>query len=173
MDKMLTFWDNLLNTIKNNKDLNLKTDMSNINLDLKEIAKMYILLWWESDFDKMNEFKQSYLYFSIPQLLWESWEKWKEWEYTWKLWIEIAKSLQNNSTLPEWVKRFLNNVWEKIINYSLATIKSLWIKVTWWALELITEYPWLVPAIISIVLVYPFAQRKTLLWVIIDAKKSK
>lgn len=175
--EIVDFWNKINTLLKTNPQINLgsKIDLTG-SLDLKDITKLYIMLWAESDFNNMNEFQQSFLYFVIPGLLWEKWSRGniEEGWYTAKLWIKIKDAtLHQANSLPEWVNRFFSHVWNKIIEYSIEFLKSVWLKVTWGAGEIIKEYPWLVPVMISLVLIYPFAERKTILWALLKKKWIK
>lgn len=175
--EIVDFWNKINTLLKTNPQINLgsKIDLTG-SLDLKDITKLYIMLWAESDFNNMNEFQQSFLYFVIPGLLWEKWSRGniEEGWYTAKLWIKIKDAtLHQANSLPEWVNRFFSHVWNKIIEYSIEFLKSVWLKVTWGAGEIIKEYPWLVPVMISLVLIYPFTERKTILWALLKKKWIK
>ncbi len=172
--EIIDFWDKILKLIESNNILNFWNKYTNLKLDIKDITKIYVVLWWETDFEKMNEFKQSYLFFLVPWILWKNDRKFEEWRYLSNLWIKIWHSLTDKTTdIPEWVRNFLSNMWEKIIESSLDYLKSFWLKITWWASQIIKEYPWLVPTIITRVLLYPFVQRKTILWTVLEEKWYK
>lgn len=172
--EMITFWEKIQSEIILNNKINLwmwekiKKTFAEKPLSLIEITKMYIILWWETDFSQMNEFKQSFMYFSVWSLLDKNRSNWTQWEYIVKL-ADLIKDWISwkASEIPTWVTDFMWSVWNWLIDYIEKSLIDWWVTFAWWFKEVIKKYPWLLAILVWIILIYPFAQRRSILWVIL------
>lgn len=172
--EIMDFWDKIQNEIISNEKINLwmweklSDTFSKEPLNLIEITKLYAILWWESDFNKMNEFKQSFIYFSIWWLLDKNRSNWQQWEYIIKLTDLIVEWVQwKTEKIPKWVTEFLWKVWNWLIGQIEKSLKDWWITIAWWFSEACKKYPMLLPTIMLVILMYPYTQRRTIIWAIL------
>lgn len=172
--KIMDFWEKIQNEIIWNEKINLwmweklKDTFSKQPLTLIEISKLYVILWWETNFDNMNEFKQSYIYFSIWWLLDNNRDNWKQWEYIIKLTDLIIEWMQwKTEKIPKWVTEFLWKIGNWMVSYIWGKLQEWSLTTAWAFTEATKKYPLLLPVIMLVIMLYPFAQRKTILWAIL------
>lgn len=164
--KIIDFWFKIQEMIKSNDNLNL----GNINLEkilsekplnFWEVLKLYAISWWNHDFNTMNAFQKTYIYLNISSILDKRKEFSKDWEYITAMLWEIVKSWQNQSSkIPDDVILILWDISKSIWNKAVK-ISSKYLEKIWWALK---ENPMIWVVIILITIIYPFTQRKSILW---------
>jgi len=168
LKEILEFWNNFINQINNNTQLNLwswKEIAEAFNkkpMSILEATQLYIVFDWKYDFNEATPIKQTMMYFAVNKLL--DWNRWdfKQWKYLSDLFFVTYDSIEwawNNIKIPQWVQDTLWNLAEKMKDYIIKELKDISETIAWF----VSENPKLIFAIMAIFIVYPFAQRKSIL----------
>ena len=173
--EIISFWEKIQSEMTSNSQINLwlwdkiKTAFLNSPMTLVEMTKMYVILWWETNFSEMNEFKQSFMYFSVGSLLDKTHRSnWTQWEYIIKLADLIKDGVEwKASNIPVWVIDFMWSIGNWIMEYLESALIDWGVTFAGWFKETIKKYPWLLAVLVWIVLIYPWTERRTILWKIL------
>ena len=113
--EIIQFWYSFIENLKSNKKINLWFDkiLDWIKIQPKDILKLYILTWWqkEFDFDKLNDFQKSFTYISVLWILDEENDQLQAEYFTRLAWISLNKWNDFLNLVPEWVKDI---IWSSI-----------------------------------------------------------
>ncbi|NVP17218.1 hypothetical protein HUU51_00725 [Candidatus Gracilibacteria bacterium] len=172
--EIMDFGDKIQNEIISNEKINLgmgeklSDTFSKEPLNLIEITKLYAILGGESDFNKMNEFKQSFIYFSIGGLLDKNRSNWQQGEYIIKLTDLIVEGVQGKTEkIPKGVTEFLGKVGNGLIGQIEKSLKDWGITIAGGLFEACKKYPMLLPTIMLVILMYPYTQRRNIIGAIL------
>lgn len=165
LNEMIKFWFEIQEMLKTNDNLNLwsvnlNNELINKPLWITDILKLYTVTWWNSDFESMNGYQKTYLYFSVSSILDSRWNQSEDWAYKINLVNEIIKATKNESSkIPDDVKNVLSTIWDSATANTVDIAREFWAEIKW----AILERPLLWAAILLVTLIYPFAQRKAII----------
>lgn len=165
LEEMIEFWFKMQEILKTNQNLNLwninlNNELSNKPLTIKDILQLYAVTWWNSDFDQLNWFQKTYVYFSIANILDNRWSNEQEWSYKMAITKEILNVWSDKaSNLPDDVKDTLNTIWISIKNKAISMTKEFSAEIIW----AIKENPALWIAALLLLVIYPFKKTESII----------
>lgn len=158
--EIIQFWYSFIENLKSNKKINLWFDkiLDWIKIQPKDILKLYILTWWqkEFDFDKLNDFQKSFTYISVLWILDEENDQLQAEYFTRLAWISLNKWNDFLNLVPEWVKDIIWNSINIAEDKLKKEAKELWYEI----IGSIKEHPQIILWILWVIAVVWWNVRK-------------
>ena len=138
-------------------------------LTLKEATALYVAIWPEGNFSKMNSMKQTSVYIAMIKLL--DWRSDREqWDFMVKLGKKMLESSKNNVesiNLPEGVILILSTIWETTKKLAMSQLKDKGNTILW----ALSNNPELILIIGFVVIMYPISKRTNILsWILATSR---
>lgn len=147
---LIKFWNEIYqNVFVSWKPISWFDSVKKSDLTLKDIYRLYLITWWESNIDKLNTIQKMNLttfllvWFSSPEWLWK------------KLW-EISKLENSNIKISPDVEDMIIRMWKIALDNAESTLKVT-AKFSWWFIK---ENPALRTWLIIILLKFPFVTKR-------------
>jgi hypothetical protein len=178
VNEIIDFGVNIQNLILNDPRVNLgmgneiKQAFWGKPLTMIEALSLYTMLGWKTNFNEMNDIEQSLLILWVNKLL----DGWRGDIEQGKYLFNIASAIKNKIEwkaseieIPAWVTNFFSSLWNSLSSFAIKYVEDI-SKTGAWFLKQSPELMWITALII---LLYPMAQRNTLLWLLLPDFKKK